>query len=344
MKVLNYDGLQALISSIKNYISWEISAAPPSEWIVSMAQHDGRLMAECNPGMAYWTSSEEKVAERAELLTEPFEISESEQLFAPTNKYDLKKLYSLPVCQSNRWEYGCAYFTGLTYVSPTLFCGANANVLDVSYFFRGCTGISSISIDNNALQKCEIFNRMFAGTNALNMSGFTHVDLPNFLPSSIRLTGMFEYCNITQALFTNTTFGPNTLNMGYFFNGCTKLTTAALKVPPSLVNASMMFYNCVELVQFVALSGSSFGNVTAFTDSFYNCPKLQMLVLPDLKVSFSLAQSPNISAQNVRALINSLANVAYMGENSTLTLHPFVKARLTSSDLATASAKGWTIA
>lgn len=156
------------------------------------------------------------------------------------------------------------------------------------------------------------FNYTFRGTTGLE--SITLKCTTRGIPMNSH--GAFSRCSDLKFLDLsefNTTFGPST----DVFYGCTSLEEIRGEIENTTNNWTLWFANCKKLreVRFKANS---------------------------IKGDFTIAQSPLLSAESVQSIVDGLADMTG-GTSYKLTLHADVKAKLTEEQLATISAKNWTI-
>ena len=150
--------------------------------------------------------------------------------------------------------------------------------------------------------------------------------------------------------------------------GCEKVTLYISEKCTSFFRAFRFGGGTCKLKEFEIIGDTS--NVTTFAAAFHNkasleritgeldfsstttttemvglCTKLkEFRIVPNtLSVSFSVSQSPDLTAATIQSIIDGLADLT--GETAqTLTLHADVKAKLTETQIATITNKNWTLA
>jgi hypothetical protein len=149
--------------------------------------------------------------------------------------------------------------------------------------------------------------------------------LTNFLTGCITLekTG-----NIVATLFNNLT--------GFFNGNSSLIKIGTINVPDNtLLNST--FNGCYSLEEIVFISTCV--NVVGMTSTFTNCRSLRKLRLPNISVSFTIANC-NMRRPELIDLFNDLAIVP--GQTLIITGNPGV-VDLTPDDLLIATSKGWTV-
>ena len=76
----------------------------------------------------------------------------------------------------------------------------------------------------------------------------------------------------------------------------------------------------------------------------YNCKSLRKFRPTGLKVSFNISYSTQFTAEELRLVIDNVADVSSTGTTQTLTLGSTNLAKLNADDITTANNKGWTLA
>ncbi|MBR2452587.1 MAG: hypothetical protein IKB32_00855 [Clostridia bacterium] len=83
----------------------------------------------------------------------------------------------------------------------------------------------------------------------------------------------------------------------------------------------------------------------SFTNTFQSCTKLTNIkITGKIGNDVSFSNSPNLTYDSLMSIINALKDYKDTGETRTLTLHADAKGRLSESDIAIATQKGWTVA
>lgn len=77
---------------------------------------------------------------------------------------------------------------------------------------------------------------------------------------------------------------------------------------------------------------------------FFNCSATHIVFEGVLATNLSLAQANNLDKESLDSIIVCLKDYSGTGTTKTLTLHATAKGKLTESDIATITQKGWTLA
>ena len=127
-------------------------------------------------------------------------------------------------------------------------------------------------------------------------------------------------------------------DMSYFFEQCTKLKEIPLFNTGKVTSMGYMFYSCSSLT---AIPQLDTGNVTSMNYMFGNCSSLTSIKMKNMKVNFDIHYSTKMERE---ALVEVLNNLATVTSTKTLTLGSTLLAKLTDTDKAIATNKGWTLA
>ncbi len=108
---------------------------------------------------------------------------------------------------------------------------------------------------------------------------------------------------------------------------------------------SGIFYNCPSLITIDKLVFKDDGSQTWESTSFQGLPSLVNIEIEgEIGANFSLSNSSKLSYDSLMSIINALKDYKDTGETRTLTLHKTAKAKLSDSDIAIATQKGWAVA
>lgn len=166
-----------------------------------------------------------------------------------------------------------------------------------------------------------------------------------FIFSKIKKIGNvnFSTTNTATSLFASSAIEEvGTLNIAAstnnqtLFSGAYNLSKVGTITSTAMTVMSNMFLSCYKLKEIVFTSCSA---VTTTTTAFSGCISLRKLRMPNIPVTFSIANC-NMQRQELVDLFNDLGTVS--AQTITITNNPGV-ARLTAADLLIATAKGWTV-
>lgn len=151
-----------------------------------------------------------------------------------------------------------------------------------------------------------------------------------------------------------------------------KFIKKCVAIFPKATFARHAFNGCTEII-YIKVDFSSMldsGAVTAYNNTFSNCPKLETIdaiidgtncsfedgtfsycnnlknvrfVPLSIKSNTSFMHSASLSDESIQSIIEGLADLTGQA-TKTLTLHADVKAKLTEEQIATITSKNWTLA
>ena len=197
--------------------------------------------------------------------------------------------------------------------------------------------------------------RMFYQCNSLT-------SVPLFDTSNVEgMYGVFYQCtSLTSVPLFDTS---KVTNMGSMFSGCSSLTSIPQLDTSKVTNMSSMFQNCNSLTSvplfdtsnvtdmpFMFSGCSSLASVPLFDTSkvtnmffmFQNCNSLTTLGgFLNLKTNLGISNSPNLTHDSLMNVINKAADVT--SSSKTLTLGTTNLSKLTSTEKAIATNKGWVL-
>ena len=228
-----------------------------------------------------------------------------------------------------------------------------SKVINAYYMFYQCSNIITAPlIDLSNVQNCEsIFRTCLSLTtceisdfsNATNMSGLfaTCRKLKNTAsnlttPKVTKTDYMFYDCNALEtAPEMNTS---NVTDMTKMFYSCYKLTTVPLYDTSKVTRMDEMFWHCSDLQTVPAFDCS---NVTNMNNMFASCRSLKSILMTNIGVSLNISASTLFDREDLVLILNNLKTVT---TEKVLTMGATNLAKLTDSDKAIATDKGWTLA
>ena len=240
----------------------------------------------------------------------------------------------------------------------------NKNMTSLKYMFYNCKLLTTLDVSNFNNSKVTDMYYMFGGCNSL-----TTLNVSNFDTSNVtNMYGMFNNCNSLTTLDVSNFDTSKVTDISYMFSGCTNLTTLDLSNfdTSKVTNMSNMFSNCTNLTSVdvsnfntskVTNMGYMFNNcnnlttldlsnfdtskVTDMALMFYNCTALTDFKAPkNISANISFSSCTNLTHDSLMSIINNLATVS---SKKTLTLGSTLLAKLTSDEIAIATAKNWTV-
>lgn len=175
------------------------------------------------------------------------------------------------------------------------------------------------------------------GTSAVTLFGsslireFGDITLTNTGTLSGFLSNCFDLVKVGD-ITTASTF------LGGFFQGSSVLREVGTIDAPAATNIGTMFNTCAALESVIFTDCS---NITTTTNAFGNCLNLRRVVVPGLKVSFSL-NGCNLQRDEILETITSLGTAPGASQNITLTGNPGLSDLTIGEITAILTPKNWT--
>lgn len=217
-----------------------------------------------------------------------------------------------------------------------------SNVGRMYGMFGGCTSLTSIPQLNtsNVIDMRDMFYRCTSLTS-----------IPQMDTSNVRYMGeMFYQCwSLTSIPQMNTLY---VSDMRMMFYQCTKLTSIPQMRTSSVENMEYMFDGCWALTSIPELNASSlemsfYSDGSRHSPLYYAFRDCRSLVdfggFRNLKVDLDLSQCPELSVTSLMNVINNLKELEYSERGCKLVLGETNLDKLTSSQKAIATNKGWTL-
>ena len=202
-----------------------------------------------------------------------------------------------------------------------------SNVTSMLDMFENCTSLQSIDVSNWNTSNVTNMNYMFSGCTSLQS-----IDVSNWNTSNVTNMGsMFMSCRQLQSIYASNWNTSNVTNMNYMFSGCTSLQSIDVSNwnTSNVTNINYMFIDCKNLTTLIG--GRTIDEVISNNISALNGLKITAVL------GFTI-----IDRASLLAIINGLADLT--GSTSqTLNLGSTLTAKLTTEDIAIATAKNWTI-
>lgn len=263
--------------------------------------------------------------------------------------YNCSGLTEIPLLDTNNVTdmryifYGCSKLTTIPQLDT-------AKVINMSYMFYDCSSLTEIPLlaTNNVgdmhsmFSKCSLL-KTIPQLNTAKVSdmrsmfyecrSMTAVPLLN--TSVVRDMGfMFQFCtklsNIPQFVTSNVT------DMTATFSTC-GITSLPLLDTTKVTNMNSMFVNSKLSV----IPEINVTNVKYMNSMFMNCSKLTEINMKNISVDVNVSPCVNLGRS---AIVKLFGNLKQVNPTKKITLPSGGKAQLTSSDLAIATNKGWTVA
>ena len=238
---------------------------------------------------------------------------------------------------------------------------------NMSYMFSNCTSLQSVDVSNWDTSNVTNMGSMFYSCTSLQS-----LDVSNWDTSNVtNMSSMFSNYTSLQSVDVSNWDTSNVTNMSYMFSNCTSLQSVDVSNwdTSNVTNMYYMFSGC-DLLQSLDVSGwdasnvqniiyNMFGNYNSNISTLVGGKTLDEVItnnigiLNGVKVNLTINVNggtigidsflPNvIDSASIRALMNGIADLT--GQSSkTIRLSNTVKAKLTTEDIAIATAKNWTI-
>lgn len=127
-------------------------------------------------------------------------------------------------------------------------------------------------------------------------------------------------------------------NMREMFSDCNNLTSVPLFDTSNVTDMSSMFYYCERLTSVPSLDAS---NVTDMSNMLYGCSNLETIHIINIGTNLYIGSSTKFTRE---ALLEIIGNLKTVTSTKTLTMGSTNLAKLTDSDKAIATNKGWSLA
>ena len=211
--------------------------------------------------------------------------------------------------------------------------------------FNDCESLTSLDLSSFNTSLVTNMNRMFFGCGSL-----TSLDLSSFNTSACTDMGyMFYNCESLTSLDLSSFNTSLVTNMNRMFFGCGSLTSLDLSNfnTPACTNMDNMFFGCDALTS-LDLSSFNTQNVKSMT-RMIDCYRLTNLTLGQNwgindKLTALTIWGSNITHDSCLDVFNKLADKTQTATTSaTLRLSISTKERMSSTEIAIATNKGWTI-
>lgn len=211
------------------------------------------------------------------------------------------------------------------------------NVIDMTYMFQKCSSLTKVSLSNTG--KITNMQWMFQNCSSLQtISGLNTSNVTN-------MYGMFDGCSSLTTIPSIDT--SNVTNMYSLFNLCSNLITIPEIDTSKVTNVSSMFSNCYNLESLPLLDFSSV-TTASYIFGWSNYNKLTDIGgFKNLKISITsyfLDYCPNLTIESLMNVINNLYDLTANGlSGKSLKFGSTNLNKLTTEQVAIATAKGWTL-
>jgi surface protein len=234
-----------------------------------------------------------------------------------------------------------------------------SNVTDLDFTFSRCKHLTSLqNLANWNVGKVTSYRETFGNSGLINTNGIQNWDFSN----TTEIMSMFANChNLTEANLAGMNM-PNLNRITWLFSNCPSLTTVNMANwnVPTIYMAQALFTNCTNLTT-LDITGWEAGHLNdseSITSGFFTAPNLTTIkgsfqnlgnniYTGGYGYAINLCYCPQLTNTSVMNLVNGFANVSNRSSASLeqfwIFLNSSTYARMTSSDLSKASAKGWFI-
>ena len=246
--------------------------------------------------------------------------------------------------------YGCS-----SLVELDLSGWDTSKVINMSGMFQNCSNLQTVGDISN--WNTSINTNMYCMF--YKCSSLTELDLSGWDTSNVsNMNNLFDTCNKLVSVGDISNWNISKVTSLYnVFNKCSSLTELDLSGwdTSNVTNVATMFYNC-EKLQKLDLSGWNGSNVTNIGNFSYSSPILtyvggktidevinnNITIFNGIKKSRLNILQQTADRASARALINGLADMTG-GTAYVLELYSDFENKITTEDIAVATAKNWTI-
>ena len=246
---------------------------------------------------------------------------------ANTNNFDTSNVTSMYIMFQN-----CNNLTSLD-VSKW----DTKNVTNMFGMFQNCSNLIQLDVSKWYTGNVKDMASMF-----FSCSSLTQLDVSNWDTSNAtNMGGMFFSCSSLTQLDVSNWDTKNVTSMGYMFSSCLKLIQLDLNKwdTKNVTSMGSMFDGCKSLTS-LDVSNFDTSKVANMSGFIVNASALQSFISCAIPVSFG-ANGTALTHDSLMSIINNLVTVT---KTQTLTLGSTNLAKLTDTEKAIATNKGWTLA
>lgn len=226
-----------------------------------------------------------------------------------------------------------------------------SNVINVASMFYGCSSLTTLNVSNWNTSKFTSMEYMFHGcTNLQTITGLENLDISNVQ----YFNSMFVDCSsLTKINLPITNFNGKTIDLNMFTQGTSSLTELDLSVwtNVTVISISKLFY-------YSGVTKFDFSTIDAAVQHLgYTLPKSNVLLefkyfksltftnlgSNNVFQNFTFEYQPNVSKESLVNFLNVLPDISSSGYSYTIPMGNTNKAKLTSSEIAMATNKGYSI-
>lgn len=235
-----------------------------------------------------------------------------------------------------------------------------ANVTNLAMGFAGCVCLESLDVSRWDVSSVTNFSQLFRDCCSLKA-----LDVSNWnVSSATNFASMFSNCYNIESLDVSRWNTSSCTAANAMFNGCRNLTSIDVSTwNTSLFTTTYAMFNGCASLQTIDISEWDLGSVTTAGGMFDSCYVLESLIGDKmvandgsingstayfgkgLRVGFNMSVCSLLTHDSLLFLMYWVADLNSLEmSSSTLTLGNANVSKLTSSEIAIATAKGWTVA
>ena len=277
------------------------------------------------------------------------------------NETELNGVYTVEISSDS--DFTSCDFNGKTELLTVDYLKVTDKVTTMANLFNGCKSLTRANTNNFDTSNVTNMNSMFNGcSNLATIEGISDWDTSK----ALYMHNMFVSCSSLTQLDLSNWNTIKVINMSYMFSDCSQLTNLDVSNfdTSKVATMSCMFRNCSSLTQ-LDVSKWNTSNVTNIGYMFYGCSQLTQLDVSNfdtskvttmrsfiidtsvlqnfiscvIPLSFE-ASGTALTHDSLMSIINNLATVT---TTQTLTLGSTNLAKLTDTEKAIATNKGWTL-
>lgn len=259
------------------------------------------------------------------------QYSDTENVESISHTFYSSKVVKVPELNTSKVK---DFSYALTYSSINEFPNWNfSNAANISHLLDNCNSLKTDIVINNLSKLTDDY----CLNGVCQQSAVTSVTLNGLNPNiAYSLDQAFFDCGWLMSISLNTTTGVpmKVKSISETFNYCSQLKTLPLM---DLTQCTM--FSVIGCTYLESIPAYDLSNITSINLS--RLYRLKEIHATGMKVSFNISSSTNFTNE---ALVEILNNLATVTTTQTLTMGATNLAKLTDSDKAIATDKGWTLA
>lgn len=230
-----------------------------------------------------------------------------------------------------------------------------SQVTNMQGMFSNCRSVTSLDLSDMNTSNVTAMTSMF-----MNCISLTSLDLSNFDTSNVTvMTTMFDNCNHLTSLNINNFNGASTTTLSTMFRNCSNLASINISglANSNVVSLTQMFNGCTRLTD-LNLGNFYCDSVNVMTNAFARCSNITNISgtfsnigkgYTSSTVNYSayritLNASTKLTHDSMMNIINGLYDLASAGKaKQGLVFGSTNLAKLSSSEIAIATTKGWNV-